>query len=150
MSSAVEARAATTPPAGLPPDSQIGTADPYSPRDPYGRSLLDPGSCDVSDWLGVSPAANGANDESGASGSGDAAPIPSSLSEARDTAAAYRAAIWVAGAREQPLRQLVARVRIRVAHHAERYSLRRPRLNSIQPASSRGTDDERPNGRREL
>ena len=117
MSSAVEARAATTPPAGLPPDSQIGTADPYSPRDPYGRSLLDPGSCDVSDWLGVSPAANGANDESGASGSGDAAPIPSGLSEARDLAMAYRSAIWLIDTRKQPLRQLVARV-MREVHDA--------------------------------
>eukprot|EP00936_MAST-01D_sp_MAST-1D-sp1_P000589 g589.t1 len=117
MSSAVESRAAATPPAGLPPDSQIGTADPYSPRDPYGRSLLDPGSCDVSDWLGVRPAANGANDASGASGSGDAAPIPSGLSEARDLAMAYRSAIWLIDTRKQPLRQLVARV-MREVHDA--------------------------------
>ena len=117
MSSAVEAHSAATPPAGLPPDSQIGTADPYSPGDPYGRSRLDPGSCDVSDWHGGSPAENGANDASGASGSGDAAPIPSGLSEARDLATAYRSAIWLMDTRKQPLRQLVVRV-VREVHGA--------------------------------
>ena len=109
MSSAVEATTLATPPPGIPPGPVPDTADPYTTTGCYGRFRFDPGSRDVSDWLGFG-AGNDDGSAAAAGGSDVDKTVPDELSEARDLVLAYRAALWQIDTRKQPLRQLVARV----------------------------------------